>query len=65
MFLLFFLVPSSAPDSLQVMVHNSMLAEVHWEPVPVSSVRGKLQGYKVLKKERVFIQHVFIVHTAD
>lgn len=29
------------------MVHNSTLAEVHWEPVSLPSVRGKLQGYKV------------------
>ncbi|XP_065807210.1 neuronal cell adhesion molecule a isoform X9 [Labrus bergylta] len=40
-------LPLSAPDSVQVMVHNSTLAEVHWEPVPSPSVRGKLQGYKV------------------
>ncbi|KAM9846169.1 neuronal cell adhesion molecule a [Aulostomus maculatus] len=40
-------LPLSAPESVQVMVHNSTLAEVHWEPVPPSSVRGKLQGYQV------------------
>ncbi|XP_029317684.1 neuronal cell adhesion molecule a isoform X12 [Cottoperca gobio] len=40
-------LPLSAPDSVQVMVHNSTLAEVHWEPVSFPSVRGKLQGYKV------------------
>ncbi|XP_074554666.1 neuronal cell adhesion molecule-like isoform X2 [Halichoeres trimaculatus] len=40
-------LPLTAPDSVQVMVHNSTLAEVHWEPVPLPSVRGKLQGYKV------------------
>ncbi|XP_070784929.1 neuronal cell adhesion molecule-like isoform X2 [Enoplosus armatus] len=40
-------LPSSAPDSVQIMVHNSTLAEVHWEPVSFPSVRGKLQGYKV------------------
>ncbi|XP_071358490.1 neuronal cell adhesion molecule a isoform X8 [Trachinotus anak] len=46
-------VPSSAPDSVQVMVHNSTLAEVHWEPVPSPSVRGKLQGYKIYyRRER-------------
>uniref|UniRef100_UPI0037E75095 neuronal cell adhesion molecule-like isoform X1 n=1 Tax=Semicossyphus pulcher TaxID=241346 RepID=UPI0037E75095 len=46
-------VPLSAPDSVQVMVHNSTLAEVHWEPVPFPSVRGKLQGYKVYyRRER-------------
>lgn len=41
-------MPLSAPDNVQVMVHNSTLAEVHWEPVSSPSVRGKLQGYKVL-----------------
>ncbi|XP_060933757.1 neuronal cell adhesion molecule a isoform X1 [Limanda limanda] len=40
-------MPLSAPESVQVMVHNSTLAEVHWEPVSFPSVRGKLQGYKV------------------
>ncbi|KAM4615522.1 neuronal cell adhesion molecule-like [Polymixia lowei] len=40
-------LPLAAPESVQVMVHNSTLAEVHWEPVLSSSVRGKLQGYKV------------------
>uniref|UniRef100_A0A672JL56 Neural cell adhesion molecule L1 n=1 Tax=Salarias fasciatus TaxID=181472 RepID=A0A672JL56_SALFA len=39
-------LPLSAPESIQVMVHNSTLAEIHWEPVSTSSVRGKLQGYK-------------------
>uniref|UniRef100_A0AAX7SHR2 Neural cell adhesion molecule L1 n=1 Tax=Astatotilapia calliptera TaxID=8154 RepID=A0AAX7SHR2_ASTCA len=41
-------LPLSAPESVQVMVHNSTLAEVHWEPISPPSVRGKLQGYKVL-----------------
>ncbi|XP_035535169.1 neuronal cell adhesion molecule a [Morone saxatilis] len=46
-------LPSSAPDSVQIMVHNSTLAEVHWEPVSLPSVRGKLQGYKVYyRRER-------------
>ncbi|XP_008277133.1 neuronal cell adhesion molecule a [Stegastes partitus] len=40
-------LPLSAPDSVRVMVHNSTLAEVHWEPVAFPSVRGKLQAYKV------------------
>ncbi|XP_070848182.1 neuronal cell adhesion molecule a isoform X6 [Chaetodon trifascialis] len=40
-------LPLSAPDSVQIMVPNSTLAVVHWEPVPLPSVRGKLQGYKV------------------
>ncbi|XP_037616469.1 neuronal cell adhesion molecule a isoform X3 [Sebastes umbrosus] len=46
-------LPLSAPDSVQIMVHNSTLAEVHWEPVSFPSVRGKLQGYKVYyRRER-------------
>ncbi|XP_015813232.1 neuronal cell adhesion molecule a isoform X12 [Nothobranchius furzeri] len=46
-------VPLSAPDDVQVKVHNSTLAEVHWEPVPTQSVRGKLQGYKLYyRRER-------------
>uniref|UniRef100_A0A667Y8Y7 Neural cell adhesion molecule L1 n=1 Tax=Myripristis murdjan TaxID=586833 RepID=A0A667Y8Y7_9TELE len=39
--------PLTAPENVQVMVHNSTIAEVHWEPVPTSSVRGKLLGYNV------------------
>ncbi|XP_059182100.1 neuronal cell adhesion molecule a isoform X4 [Centropristis striata] len=46
-------LPLSAPESVQVMVHNSTLAEVHWEPVASPSVRGRLQGYKVYyRRER-------------
>uniref|UniRef100_A0A669E9S4 Neural cell adhesion molecule L1 n=1 Tax=Oreochromis niloticus TaxID=8128 RepID=A0A669E9S4_ORENI len=44
-------LPLSAPESIQVMVHNSTLAEVHWEPISPPSVRGKLQGYKIRQKE--------------
>ncbi|XP_049892556.1 neuronal cell adhesion molecule a isoform X8 [Epinephelus moara] len=46
-------LPLAAPDSVQIMVHNSTLAEVHWEPVAFPSVRGRLQGYKVYyRRER-------------
>ncbi|KAE8281473.1 Neuronal cell adhesion molecule [Larimichthys crocea] len=45
-------LPLSAPDNVQVMVHNSTLAEVHWEPVSSPSVRGKLQGYKKRETEQ-------------
>ncbi|XP_054656559.1 neuronal cell adhesion molecule a isoform X10 [Dunckerocampus dactyliophorus] len=46
-------LPLSAPDGVLVMVHNSTLAEVHWEPVSSHSVRGKLKGYKVYyRRER-------------
>ncbi|XP_061570997.1 neuronal cell adhesion molecule a isoform X11 [Cololabis saira] len=45
--------PLSAPESVNIMVHNSTVAEVHWEPVSLSSVRGKLQGYTVYyRRER-------------
>ncbi|XP_045064756.1 neuronal cell adhesion molecule isoform X4 [Coregonus clupeaformis] len=40
-------VPMSAPESVQVLVQNGTLAEVHWEPVLTPMVRGRLQGYKV------------------
>uniref|UniRef100_A0A671YZG7 Neural cell adhesion molecule L1 n=1 Tax=Sparus aurata TaxID=8175 RepID=A0A671YZG7_SPAAU len=45
-------LPLSAPDSVQIMVHNSTLAEVHWEPVSLPSVRGKLQGYKLSNRKK-------------
>ncbi|XP_042259464.1 neuronal cell adhesion molecule a isoform X4 [Thunnus maccoyii] len=45
--------PLSAPESVQVTVRNSTLAEVQWEPVSPTTVRGKLQGYKVYyRRER-------------
>uniref|UniRef100_A0A7N6BSH2 Neural cell adhesion molecule L1 n=1 Tax=Anabas testudineus TaxID=64144 RepID=A0A7N6BSH2_ANATE len=47
-------LPLSPPDSMQVMVHNSTLAEVHWQPVSASSVRGKLQGYKLQEQVLTF-----------
>ncbi|XP_041967087.1 neuronal cell adhesion molecule-like isoform X11 [Alosa sapidissima] len=40
-------LPKAAPDNVQVQVINSTLAHVHWESVPLSSVRGHLKGYKV------------------
>ncbi|XP_037551584.1 neuronal cell adhesion molecule a [Nematolebias whitei] len=46
-------LPLAAPDNVQVMVRNGTLAEVHWEPVSVSSVQGELQGYNVYyRRER-------------
>ncbi|KAM6895813.1 neuronal cell adhesion molecule a isoform 2-T2 [Xenentodon cancila] len=45
--------PLSAPENVDIMVHNSTVAEVHWQPVSLSSVRGKLQGYTVYyRRER-------------
>uniref|UniRef100_A0A3Q2Q487 Neural cell adhesion molecule L1 n=1 Tax=Fundulus heteroclitus TaxID=8078 RepID=A0A3Q2Q487_FUNHE len=49
-------LPLSAPDSVQVNVPNSTMAEVQWEPVSNPSVRGELQGYRVYYR-RVRGQH--------
>ncbi|XP_035985379.1 neuronal cell adhesion molecule isoform X2 [Fundulus heteroclitus] len=49
-------LPLSAPDSVQVTVPNSTMAEVQWEPVSNPSVRGELQGYRVYYR-RVRGQH--------
>lgn len=40
-------VPLSAPENVQILVLNSTVVEVHWEPVAFTLVRGKLLGYKV------------------
>ncbi|KAM7056912.1 neuronal cell adhesion molecule isoform 12-T13 [Acridotheres tristis] len=40
-------LPMVAPGNVQVHVINSTLAKVHWDPVPLKSIRGHLQGYKV------------------
>uniref|UniRef100_UPI0035900F05 neuronal cell adhesion molecule-like isoform X1 n=1 Tax=Myxine glutinosa TaxID=7769 RepID=UPI0035900F05 len=40
-------VPLHAPDDVQVDVMNSTMAEVTWDLVNVSSIRGHLKGYKV------------------
>ncbi|XP_068853649.1 neuronal cell adhesion molecule isoform X3 [Aphelocoma coerulescens] len=40
-------LPMVAPGNVQVHVINSTLARVHWDPVPLKTVRGHLQGYKV------------------
>nr|XP_046201001.1 neuronal cell adhesion molecule-like isoform X14 [Oncorhynchus gorbuscha] len=51
-------LPVQAPDSVQVLVLNSTLAEVHWEPVPLKTVRGHLKGYKVYYwRERSLHKH--------
>ncbi|KAM9854171.1 neuronal cell adhesion molecule-like [Aulostomus maculatus] len=40
-------LPLAAPGNVQVLVLNSTLAEVHWDPVPHKLIRGYLKGYKV------------------
>uniref|UniRef100_A0A8C6TU28 Neuronal cell adhesion molecule a n=1 Tax=Neogobius melanostomus TaxID=47308 RepID=A0A8C6TU28_9GOBI len=57
-------LPLTAPDSVQIMVHNSTVAEVHWEPVSFPSVRGKLQGYKV-KQNQLVIGKQFLLFSGN
>ncbi|XP_048193819.1 neuronal cell adhesion molecule isoform X22 [Perognathus longimembris pacificus] len=40
-------LPMVAPGNVQVNVVNNTLAEVHWDPVPLKSIRGHLQGYRI------------------
>ncbi|KAM8766024.1 neuronal cell adhesion molecule isoform 7-T7 [Rhynchonycteris naso] len=40
-------LPMVAPGNVHVSVVNSTLAEVHWDPVPLKSIRGHLQGYRI------------------
>ncbi|XP_035283266.1 neuronal cell adhesion molecule-like isoform X3 [Anguilla anguilla] len=40
-------MPTVAPGNIRVQVQNSTLAEVHWDPVPPETVRGRLKGYRV------------------
>uniref|UniRef100_A0A8B9L2V1 Neuronal cell adhesion molecule a n=1 Tax=Astyanax mexicanus TaxID=7994 RepID=A0A8B9L2V1_ASTMX len=39
--------PMVAPENVKVLVQSSTMAEVHWEPIPPSAVRGRMLGYKV------------------
>uniref|UniRef100_A0A667WJV2 Neuronal cell adhesion molecule n=1 Tax=Myripristis murdjan TaxID=586833 RepID=A0A667WJV2_9TELE len=51
-------LPVAAPENVLVMVVNSTLAEVHWDPVPVKAIRGHLKGYKVYYgRERSLHKH--------
>ncbi|XP_018408046.1 PREDICTED: neuronal cell adhesion molecule isoform X4 [Nanorana parkeri] len=40
-------LPMVAPGNVEVEVINATLAKVQWESVPLTSVRGHLQGYRV------------------
>nr|XP_019600909.1 PREDICTED: neuronal cell adhesion molecule isoform X8 [Rhinolophus sinicus] len=40
-------LPMVAPRNVHVNVLNGTLAEVHWDPVPLKSIRGHLQGYRI------------------
>ncbi|XP_064200862.1 neuronal cell adhesion molecule-like isoform X10 [Anguilla rostrata] len=51
-------LPTVAPGNIRVQVQNSTLAEVHWDPVPPETVRGRLKGYRVhYWKERSLHKH--------
>ncbi|XP_071753602.1 neuronal cell adhesion molecule-like isoform X17 [Centroberyx gerrardi] len=51
-------LPVAAPDNVQVLVLNSSLAEVHWDPLPAKAIRGHLKGYKVYYwRERSLHKH--------
>ncbi|XP_056429911.1 neuronal cell adhesion molecule isoform X8 [Hyla sarda] len=40
-------LPMVAPSNVEVEVINTTLAKVRWDSVPLTSVRGHLQGYRV------------------
>ncbi|XP_069484063.1 neuronal cell adhesion molecule isoform X2 [Ambystoma mexicanum] len=40
-------LPMVAPGKVHVDVVNTTLVKVHWDPVPQTSVRGHLQGYRI------------------
>uniref|UniRef100_A0A9J8A892 Neuronal cell adhesion molecule a n=1 Tax=Cyprinus carpio carpio TaxID=630221 RepID=A0A9J8A892_CYPCA len=40
-------LPTVAPENVKVSVQNGTVAEVRWDAVPLSTVRGRLNGYKV------------------
>ncbi|XP_068168323.1 neuronal cell adhesion molecule-like isoform X2 [Antennarius striatus] len=51
-------LPLAAPEHMQVIVLNSTVAEVHWEPLPSKFIRGHLKGYKVYYwRERSLHKH--------
>ncbi|KAK3558838.1 hypothetical protein QTP86_028724 [Hemibagrus guttatus] len=57
-------LPLAAPENVRVLVQNSTLAEVHWDPISPELVRGRLQGYRVYYwKERSLHKHNTHVHS--
>ncbi|TSK13410.1 Neuronal cell adhesion molecule [Bagarius yarrelli] len=56
-------LPETAMQNVRVLVQNSTLAEVHWDPIAPQLVRGRLQGYRVYYwKERSLHKHNTHVH---
>ncbi|XP_067284540.1 neuronal cell adhesion molecule a isoform X12 [Pseudorasbora parva] len=39
--------PTMAPENVHVSVQNGTVAEIRWDAVPLSTVQGRLKGYKV------------------
>ncbi|XP_057179594.1 neuronal cell adhesion molecule a isoform X6 [Triplophysa rosa] len=40
-------LPTVAPENMQVLVQSGSVAEIRWDAIPLSTVRGRLKGYKV------------------
>ncbi|KAM9377027.1 neuronal cell adhesion molecule [Pholidichthys leucotaenia] len=54
-------LPIGVPTNIQVVVYNSSLAEVYWDPVPTHLIRGHLKGYRVY----YWRKHSHHKHTTD
>ncbi|KAL4641451.1 neuronal cell adhesion molecule-like isoform X4 [Arapaima gigas] len=51
-------LPTEAPTGVKALVRSNTLAEVHWEPIPPQTVRGRLKAYNVYYwKERSLRDH--------
>lgn len=46
-------VPTVAPENMQVSVQSGTEAEIRWDAIPLSTVRGRLKGYKVLLRLKI------------
>lgn len=51
--------PTVAPENIKVSVQNGTVAEVRWDAVPLSTVRGRLKGYKVLAEHWKYIYNKY------
>lgn len=47
------IVPSAAPEGLQVVEKNSTSITVKWKPIPANLTNGHLSGYKI-KYKKIF-----------
>lgn len=57
MYSMYFVIsaPTVAPENIQVSLQNGTVAEVRWDAVPLSTVQGRLKGYKVLTEHLKYI----------